>query len=252
MCKTDWKRRRHVASFCATSLAAESCFARRIEVGTDLARCQHLQQETREAMAAACPFAGIADIRPSLEAIREAARGGSTVALHPLQLATIADTAIAALKLRAAVLQQGEPVGGEPEAGSERLDSSNGASTRTGTQGAHAAVASAGNGSSGKRFPALAEHAGRISPWLQGLVDVISKAIDLKSGAIRDDASEALANARLERKANAHKLAAEIAYWCQELYKKGASTVRTAALRRGRQCCSVKRGQSGVRPCATH
>ena len=94
---------------------------------------------------------------------------------------------------------------------------------------------------------ALAVHAMHVVPQLQGLVDTIAHAIDLDKSTILDRSSAPLAAARLARRENAAALDAEMNRWCQELHRQGASEVRTPVIRRGRQCCSVKRGRSGVR-----
>lgn len=94
---------------------------------------------------------------------------------------------------------------------------------------------------------ALAAHAECVSPRLQGLVDEIARAIDLQSSVIRDESSAALASARAQRKENAAELTKEINHWCSELHRQGASDFRTPSIRRGRKCCAVRRGRSGVR-----
>lgn len=201
--------RRQVACFCGTPAAAAHCLAGRLEVATTLARCRRLQQETAEACALCLDVRGFEEVASCLAPLRGAggSAAGGTIALHPLQLAALAAALQSALRLRDAVLAP----------------------------------------SDGCAPPALAEHAERIAPRLQDTVDAVAAAVDLQTGAILDTSSPELAAVRGDLRACAQELQEVIDYWCQELYRQGASTIKTAVLRRNRQCCSVKGGRSGVR-----
>jgi hypothetical protein len=197
-------------------------------------------------MQAHLPFDNISDIRAVLEPIRGNEGANGRQHLHPLELATIAVTLEASLRLRDAILE-GHCV---PDAGKGRAESSppgRGTKSSSRAHGAEVVAQSAAAAEVGA-LPALEEHALRICPRLQGLVNVLSGALDLKSGMIRDESSPGLAQARQERQENTKALHAEVNRWCMELFQKGASSMRVPITRRGRLCCSVQRGRSGVRP----
>ena len=222
-------------------MAAGRCLASNIEVASTLERSRQLQQETREAQAASVPLSGIADVSSCLAPLRDAAaRGAGLVALHPRQISALAQMLEAVLRLRTAALAEpySQPTNGA--AASHAIQRSNDASETSQDGGATGAAVA---------FPALAQHAQRISPRLQKLLDLITSRMDIPSSSLKDETNEDLALARAERRQNGAKLAAEMKKWCMELFKQGASQVKTPLVRRGRQCCSVKRGLSGVRFC---
>ena len=95
--------------------------------------------------------------------------------------------------------------------------------------------------------PALAVHAERVDPVLQGVLDALSHALDLTTREVLDRCSASLAAVRQERREDKQLLQEEMLHWCRELHQQGASELRAPVIRRDRQCCSVKRGRSGVR-----
>ena len=200
---------RQVACFCGTPAAAAHCLASRLEVADTVARCRRLQQETAEAAALGLEVHGFDEVDACLAPLRGA--GSAVAAGAAIALHPLQLAALAAALQRALRLR--------------------------------AAVLDAGGGPP----EALAVHAERIPQRLQGTVDAVAAAVDVQTGAIRDDGSPELAAARGGLRECTRELQDVIDFWCQELYRQGASTIRTAVLRRNRQCCSVKGGRSGVR-----
>jgi hypothetical protein len=267
-------RCRQVASFCQTPAAAGKCYAGHLEVGKTIQRCRELQQETHEALGLpGLPLTGFVDIDSALTPVRSLVKSpkGSPLVLHPLQLSSVAKALKQALRLRETVLEQSlNPLGKhEPASSITHLVSSE--TTQASHElGGHSADCTkiqppsrkaAGCNtvmqnqgavmSNGTEAPVyaieLAKHASRISPSLQEVVDAIQHAIDLQSGAVRDESSPELRHLRQRRRENAAELASVMDHWCKELFRQKASTISLPVTRRNRQCCSVKRGSSGVR-----
>jgi hypothetical protein len=232
-------------------------------MGTTIQRCRELQQETAEALALPdLPLTGFSDIDSALVAFQGPSKrsAGASILLHPLQLASIAKALAQALRLRTAVLEQ--PLSQipanktTPSPSSGRSESAHAATTSDATPSSKAASLSIaaqrrGTAPNTEAVPtfaaALVNHASRISPRLQEVVDAIEHAINLQSGEIRNESSPEVSRVRQRRQENSVELTSVMNHWCKELFRQKASTINTAVLRRNRQCCSVKRGSSGVR-----
>jgi hypothetical protein len=233
---------RHLAAFCSTVSAYRRCAAQQVEIGESLERCACLQQETQEAVSAQCSFDGISDLAASLAPIRTIASGGGQVALHPRHVVAIATTLQAALHIRQQLVTEQADTAGQAHA--DRMASGSQASTST---AASQSDAEKQQQSCAKQFPMLSQHAQRIAPQLQGVVDMITDAIDIQSAIIQDTASAALRETRQAKAKNAEALSKEMDHWCKLLHKSKASDVVKPLVRRGRSCCSIKRGNTGVR-----
>jgi hypothetical protein len=195
-----------------TSMGASVCLDARIPIGTNVERCQTLQSETQEAWERDLRLEAVVDVRPLLSNLRAGSAQTGSAVLKASQLATIATMLKALLSLRAQLLP---------------------AKQAPGT-------------SDTQRAAALAVHAAQIDPGLQRLLEVLLHSIDVVTCEVLDRCSAPLATVRRERRANQQLLAQEMQHWCRELHRQGASELKAPVIRRDRQCCSVKRGRSGV------
>jgi hypothetical protein len=193
-------------------MAAARCLSAAIPLGADLAESRQLQQQTRDASQLPLSLVRVSDLSAPLAACTTADPASPPV-LHAQQLAAIATTVRQLLSARQTILSSGAAL------------TTSELSAPTG----------------------LEALAARVSPQLADLADRIARAVDTESGMVLDRASAALADVRAARRTNAAALANELDHWCRELHRQGASDLRAPVIRRGRLCCSVRRGRSGVR-----
>ena len=230
---------RQLAHFCHTTLAAARCRAADVEIGLSMDRCRQLQLETREALVAALPLAGVQDLSTILARIQRAGTHCSKAPVHANELAAVGRTLRACLDVREAGLTAASEAGGNG-----KHAASSGSKQATGNQHSEAEQSSSAEEYA---YPALAVHASNIPAALQQVLDVIESTVDINTHVIHDTASEELQQVRAEHSANSQELMAEMRKWCQLLYQKKASDRSQPHTERDRFCCAVKAGHNGVR-----
>lgn len=103
-----------------------------------------------------------------------------------------------------------------------------------------------------KECPALRTHAQQISEGLQAVLETLQHAIDAQTAMVRDCSSANLSTIRQAKTLNKVQLQRKIDGYCRLLHQRGASDLKAPVMRRDRLCCSVRRGQSGVRSSCDH
>ncbi|KAL6764861.1 hypothetical protein V8C86DRAFT_2464886 [Haematococcus lacustris] len=220
---------RQVSCFCGTSMAAQRLQAAGLPLGRSIEQSQMLLQQTEEAMQAGLRVQGVHDLTPALQAV------SSGQYLSAKQLQGVAGSLEAALALKAQVAAPAQ------QPGAEQAQTATGAAPEAvPASPAQAAVLT------DAKLPSLAALAAGISDQEQALVTAIRHCIRL--GSVADEASEALATVRGQRRDVNARLRSAMEELARTLHDKGASDSRNLSIMRNRLCVGLKAGRKGELP----